>query len=153
MASSDDHDVDPSMRGAGPHAPPPVPLLSWRARGIPPDPACVGDVRRRARAALVQWDAGSVEPEALLLLTELAANAVRHAGTPFDVTLTWDGRRVRCEVADGDTTAPRLHSPAPDDPGGRGLRLVAELADRWGVREAESGKSVWFELTARPPGP
>jgi anti-sigma regulatory factor (Ser/Thr protein kinase) len=128
-----------------------VPLLSWRVRDLPPVPACVGDVRRRARAVLTEWDAAAVEPEVLLLLTELTANVVRHAGTPFDVTLTWDGHRVRCEVADGDPTAPRLRSPAPDDPGGRGLHLVDELADRWGVREAGSGKTVWFELAVPPP--
>jgi len=154
VAGSDDHDVDPPVRGAssaGPHASSAVPLLSWRARGLPPVPAGVSDVRRRVRAVLAGWDAGSVEAELLLLLTELTSNVVRHAGTPFDVTLVWDGSRVRCEVADGDPTAPRLRDPAPDDPGGRGLHLVSELADRWGVREAESGKTVWFELTVHPP--
>nr|WP_217142421.1 ATP-binding protein [Streptomyces sp. AC627_RSS907] len=95
--------------------------------------------------------------ETLTLITaELSANAVRHGRVPgrdFHVRLTAeaDGGRLRVEVS--DTRAE--HRPVvtgPTEPGvesesGRGLLLVAALADDWGVTDRRGpGKTVWAVL-------
>ncbi|MFC8002123.1 ATP-binding protein [Streptomyces olivaceus] len=94
-----------------------------------------------------------------LVVAELCANAVRHghvAGRDFHVLLTADPATgvVRVEVT--DTRGERLPavpaaSPA-DGENGRGLLLVAALADRWGCcprRSGGPGKTVWAECAAR----
>ncbi|WP_230092857.1 ATP-binding protein [Streptomyces olivaceus] len=90
-----------------------------------------------------------------LVAAELCANAVRHghvAGRDFHVLLTADPATgtVRIEVT--DTRGERLPAlPAAsraDDENGRGLLLIAALADRWGCRPRRSGgpgKTVWAE--------
>ncbi|MGW1094121.1 ATP-binding protein [Streptomyces sp. NPDC002596] len=93
-----------------------------------------------------------------LVVAELAANAVLHGRVPgrcFRLTLAYDlaAGRLRVEVTDarGDL-CPRI-PPAdaePDalHPGGRGLALVAALADHWDcVPHPPSGKTVRAELT------
>jgi hypothetical protein len=37
--------------------------------------------------------------------------------------------------------------PTPEDEHGRGLQLVALIADRWGTRPTPDGKSVWCALS------
>ncbi|WP_432058284.1 ATP-binding protein [Streptomyces sp. bgisy022] len=99
--------------------------------------------------------------ETLTLITaELCANAVRHGRVPgrdFHVRLAVDadGARLRVEVS--DTRAERRPAttvpPAPDAESGRGLLLVAALADDWGVtdRRGGPGKTVWASLSVIPP--
>jgi serine phosphatase RsbU (regulator of sigma subunit)/anti-sigma regulatory factor (Ser/Thr protein kinase) len=109
-----------------------------------------------ARAALDGLHEDRLEPDhahsARLLVSEVVTNSVRHAGaTPddwigFDVELSPE--LVRVQVTDH---GPGFH-PAParaalDQPDGRGLFLVSELADRWGTEE--DGRRVWFELDRR----
>jgi anti-sigma regulatory factor (Ser/Thr protein kinase) len=85
-----------------------------------------------------------------LVVAELAANAVPHGsvrGRNFRVRLVLRDGVVRVEVADGRTE--RLPVPRePDGEGGRGLVLVAALAERWGVEEriGMAYKVVWAEL-------
>ncbi|WP_405883434.1 ATP-binding protein [Streptomyces sp. NBC_01136] len=88
-----------------------------------------------------------------LVVAEFAANAVRHGrvrGRSFRVRLVLRGGVVRVEVADGRTERlPVLQgSPDPTDEGGRGLLLVAALAERWGVepRPGLAYKIVWAEI-------
>ena len=63
-----------------------------------------------------------------------------------------DGRTVQVEVTDGSATLPTPRPHAPLSATGRGLRIVEQLAERWGVRPAASGKTVWFQLCASAPG-
>ncbi|WP_229821091.1 MULTISPECIES: ATP-binding protein [Streptomyces] len=115
--------------------------------------------RRGARLArllateqLLDW---GLQPDpARLVVAELAANAVLHgrvAGRGFRLTLSVMGSgTLRIEVA--DTRGDRLPAPStavgeglPES--GHGLRLVEELADRWGVRIGPvPAKTVWAEL-------
>ena len=101
---------------------------------------------REARGFLRRATAGRVEPGAqsdlVLVLSELATNAVLHARTPFDVVVTTNGH-VRVEVEDGSTNAPVRR--VPSDEGGRGLMIVEQLCDRWGVQIAGGRKCVWCE--------
>jgi anti-sigma regulatory factor (Ser/Thr protein kinase) len=95
-----------------------------------------------------------------LVVAELAANAVQHGrvrGRDFRVRLILrdgyaGGDAVRVEVSDGRTERlPVLREPG-DGEGGRGLLLVAALADRWGTDLCAGGtyKVVWAEI--RVPG-
>ncbi len=87
--------------------------------------------------------------EVTLLVSELASNAVRHAGTPFTVALGCDGSIVRVEVTDGSSDLPVAQVPPADAVTGRGLLIVDAIAERWGVDVTPTGKTVWFELSCR----
>jgi anti-anti-sigma regulatory factor/anti-sigma regulatory factor (Ser/Thr protein kinase) len=84
---------------------------------------------------------------AVLLANELVANAVLHARTDLGLRLELRGDRLYIAVRDG---SPRLlHVVASDlhAPGGRGLWLVEQLAQAWGVdRHPDGGKVVWCTL-------
>jgi two-component sensor histidine kinase len=82
----------------------------------------------------------------LLLVSELVTNAVKHAATPFDVTVSVTGEEVTVAVVDHDRRhPPQMRDPAPDDTSGRGLRIVEELSTSWGTEAvAGDGKRVWF---------
>lgn len=83
-----------------------------------------------------------------LLTSELVANAVRHGGTPLEVRLARDRDDVVVEVADRGEGQPRPRLPDADSEAGRGLFLVDQLAEDWGVRGAQPGKVLWFCLAA-----
>jgi signal transduction histidine kinase len=102
-----------------------------------------------ARHKLVDLER-SLPPETMaklrLLVTELVANSVRHAGgTPVEVTVTVSDDHVRAEVSDGGGgfTPPRAGRSRPRT-SGWGLFLVRKIATRWGS-EPRTG-TVWFEL-------
>ncbi|MER5479973.1 ATP-binding protein [Streptomyces sp. NPDC002734] len=118
---------------------------------------------RRALRELVRCDVpgrpldAELVDTAELLTTELVTNALVHTGHGAVLKVTVTGRRLRVEVRDFvRSRPPRL--PAGEDAddeatGGRGLLLVATLADAWGVRGHALGKSVWFELARTGAGP
>jgi anti-sigma regulatory factor (Ser/Thr protein kinase) len=85
---------------------------------------------------------------ALLLVSELATNAIRHGAPPVRLSLRLDADRLRVEVTDSSPALPQLGLPGSDQPGGRGLQIVQQLAARWGAHASRSrlGKTVWFEL-------
>lgn len=86
---------------------------------------------------------------AVLLVSELVANAVLHAHTPIRVVLRLNGALLRVEVHDGDRRTPTRKHYSALATTGRGLFLVERLARDWGVSTNPTGKSVWFELDAR----
>jgi MEDS: MEthanogen/methylotroph, DcmR Sensory domain len=103
--------------------------------------------RHFAVAALRRLGAGDLSDDAALVVTELAANAVRHAGSGFTLTLSCQPEVLRISVRD---TRPLPAGPAraalPPEPL-HGLGAVDVLASRWGVeRLGHAGKSVWVEL-------
>ena len=101
-----------------------------------------------------------VVEDALLLVSELVTNAVRHGRPDIEITLAITAERVRVEVRDGGDSAAgrsRPDSPSIDRPTGRGLLIVAATAQRLGRRAGAgtAGKTVWAELdaTTTPPVP
>ncbi|MFF0016213.1 ATP-binding protein [Streptomyces sp. NPDC005374] len=113
--------------------------------------------RRLVSHRLNDWGHPYTTPvnETLTLITaELSANAVRHGHVPgrdFNLQLTLAEGTFRIEVTDTRAEKqPPTTPPAPDSTSesGRGLLLVAALADDWGVtpRPAAPGKTVWAEL-------
>ncbi|WUJ83602.1 ATP-binding protein [Streptomyces sp. NBC_00377] len=89
-----------------------------------------------------------------LITAELTANAVRHGHVPgrdFEVRLIAGEAALRVEVS--DTRTERVPPLSPNEPpveaeSGRGLMLVAALADEWGTasRHGAPGKTVWAEV-------
>jgi two-component sensor histidine kinase len=84
-----------------------------------------------------------------VMVSELAMNAVQYAATDFDVQVELSDGHLRVEVSDAGGGQPAA-GPIPPlaSPHGRGLILVGELADAWGVVPVPDapGKSVWFTI-------
>ncbi|GGQ76940.1 ATP-binding protein [Streptomyces pilosus] len=114
--------------------------------------------RAFARRVLEDWGVhASRIDDVLLCVSELATNALLHGVPPgrgLLLRLLPYADSVRVEVHDSGGGVPAVPRGAPDEPdeSGRGLLLVAGLADRWGVGERSPGKVVWceFALTAVP---
>ncbi len=111
---------------------------------VPPDPAAVGEVRAAVTRKLAEWGLDELTFGTELILSELVTNALRHGGTPIQVRMLYD-RNLICEVYDSSSTSPHLRYAAMTDEGGRGLFLVAQLAERWGTRYLPAGKVIWTE--------
>ena len=84
--------------------------------------------------------------DATLLLSELLANVALHARTDCSVTVIATPNQLRVEVEDGSPTIPRVQHFAIDTTTGRGLRVVDQVSESWGVQPTPRGKSVWFSL-------
>ncbi|MEE1800025.1 MULTISPECIES: ATP-binding protein [unclassified Streptomyces] len=111
-------------------------------------PRSVGRARHVLRARIgLDGDPGAT---AALLLSELVTNALRHGSPPgreIAVTLFRAEGLFRVEVEDAGDLLPRPRVPEAEDECGRGLALVAALADDWGVAPRQGpGKRVWALL-------
>ena len=113
-------------------------------RTFRPDPTSAGEARRFVAEALsgLAFDIDCAQ----LLANELVTNAVRHAGTDIQVAVSIDGNDLLVSVEDGDARVPEVQAVAPEVETGRGLFLVARLAQAWGIDPTTSGKRVWFRL-------
>jgi anti-sigma regulatory factor (Ser/Thr protein kinase) len=95
--------------------------------------------------------------EAVLLVSELFTNSLRHSGSGLPgetVTVTVTARvgAVRVEVADrSGPGVPQLRPADADAEGGRGLGLVAILAERWGWQRRGAQTVTWFECALEAP--
>ncbi|MFE5163933.1 ATP-binding protein [Streptomyces sp. NPDC056697] len=119
-------------------------------------PRSVSQARAELRRALAGWGLVTVEGTAQIVLSELLTNAIRHTrvspGQEIETRYLREGDGVRIEVHDASDERPELRDPSADVAHGRGLVLVEELADRWGVTPCPVvGKSVWAVLTASGP--
>jgi PAS domain S-box-containing protein len=88
-----------------------------------------------------------LEP-AQLLVSEVVTNALVHSGTSIDVSMSADEQGVLVEVGDGSKHIPRPRHYAATSITGRGLALLDQTADDWGVVQGIRGKTVWFVLSA-----
>ncbi|MER7192867.1 SpoIIE family protein phosphatase [Streptomyces flaveolus] len=116
-------------------------MAQWH---VPSDFAAVGAVRAQCMRQLESWGLDDTGFTTELILSELITNAVRYGAPPVTVRLLRHHVLI-CEVCDASSTAPRVVQAAEFDEGGRGLFLVAQLADRWGVRYTRHGKVIWTE--------
>ncbi|WP_323378986.1 ATP-binding SpoIIE family protein phosphatase [Streptomyces smaragdinus] len=84
----------------------------------------------------------------VLAASELVANSLQHGTPPMRLRLRRTDRRLIIEVTDGDDRLPRRRQAAPGDENGRGISIVATIAETWGARRTPGGgKSVWCEFT------
>jgi anti-sigma regulatory factor (Ser/Thr protein kinase) len=117
---------------------------------LPDGPDGASFARRAMKRAADLWllDRDMTET-ALLLVSELATNAIRHGAPPVRLSLRLEKDRLRVEVTDCSPALPQLAYPEPDQTGGRGLQIVQQLAVKWGASATPRriGKTVWFELS------
>ncbi|MFI9600418.1 SpoIIE family protein phosphatase [Streptomyces sp. NPDC052043] len=111
---------------------------------VPGEAAAVGDVRASVSRRLAEWGLEELTFATELILSELVTNAIRYGAEPIRVRVLRD-RALICEVFDSSSTSPHLRHAASTDEGGRGLFLVAQLAERWGTRYTPTGKVIWAE--------
>jgi anti-sigma regulatory factor (Ser/Thr protein kinase) len=131
----------------------------WWARDFRGDADQVSQVRRWIEDLLPDC-----EPLAdlLLLASELCTNAIMHtwsgvAGGQFNVGLEWAPALARLVIGDqGSPTAPVIAVGAGDPDwtaeSGRGLWLVNELADDWGMASRGGHRWVWADVTWQAKG-
>jgi anti-sigma regulatory factor (Ser/Thr protein kinase) len=125
---------------------------AWREVLIPiaaKDFAAVAGLRTVARSALSWWDV-PVERRAdvLVILSELATNALMHTDGPLRVRLTRRGRTIRLDIADS-SPVPARRQPADlraETPHGWGLTIAEDLADRLTATTSSTGKVVTAEF-------
>jgi DNA-binding response OmpR family regulator/anti-sigma regulatory factor (Ser/Thr protein kinase) len=103
------------------------------------------EARAAVRKALAGEDGERVDVT-VLLVSELLANAVVHAGTGIRLRLDVGEVALRVEVEDSGTMMPDPGVADAMAEGGRGWLMVEQLSDRCGWNRLPSGKSVWFEL-------
>ena len=112
---------------------------------LPRDPAASSLARTAIRERL-----GGVLPHATLAdvtlaVSELVANAVLHGSGEIELRIESDGRSVKGEVIDGGGGFERqMRKQGVEEVGGRGLYIVGQLAQSWGVHEGTT--HVWFEI-------
>ncbi|MDF3301492.1 PAS domain S-box protein [Streptomyces tropicalis] len=109
-------------------------------------PASVREGRAFMDRTLDAWECRRSTDDALLLLSETLTNAVQHAEGPIGLRLCRTATDLTVEVSDRSPHLPQPRLAAEDEESGRGLLLVRTLADSWGVRPTDEGKTTWFTL-------
>jgi anti-sigma regulatory factor (Ser/Thr protein kinase) len=111
---------------------------------LAPERESVATARRFVREHLTGHDLALIVDDVILVASELATNALRHAGTAFTVTITAFPDDVVLAVEDGSLSIPVLVEAEDDDVVGRGMAIVDVVSRDWGVVvDADGGKSVW----------
>jgi hypothetical protein len=95
--------------------------------------------------ACQRWRLDVLAERAELVASELVANAVEHARSPFEFALNWLSPQLHMAVRDGSQEQPRLGGGAAGR--GRGLTLVDAFTTAWGSAPAPGGKVVWATMT------
>jgi anti-sigma regulatory factor (Ser/Thr protein kinase) len=128
----------------------PHPSLRYDRLDYTPFPQSVTLARRRTQRLVGEWGHPELAADTGLLVSELGGNAVLHGALRdrlFRVELTLDGDVLRVSVSDPKgESLPSPRVPGDGDMFGRGLVIVGEVADRWGVSPLTVGKAVWCEL-------
>ncbi|MGY0056656.1 SpoIIE family protein phosphatase [Streptomyces sp. LZ34] len=119
------------------------------SREIPYDPAAVSDARTWAAGKLGEWGLDDLAFTTELVVSELVTNALRYGSPPIRLRLIRE-RALICEVSDRSSTSPHLRRAGMTDEGGRGLFLIAHIAQDWGTRYTTEGKTVWTEQPLEP---
>jgi len=110
------------------------------------DPASVAAARRFV-GDFLRGVAGDDDWAAVQLVSELATNAIVHAGTPFRVRVVVSPEKVRIEVTDRNPGLRAVQRHYADDATtGRGLGMIEMIAESWGVDQRPGSKTVWCEL-------
>ena len=109
----------------------------------------VADARVFTAGFLASWDAAERVEDVQLCVSELVTNSLVHGGGSrdgFKLRLAILDHRLSVAVTDSGAGRPVRKSAEWDVPSGRGLLIVNEIADRWGVEEHAVGKTVWAEF-------
>lgn len=137
--------------------------MTTRAPALPDAPVVVGDVmvlphaatsvpaaRSRLAQGLAHLPCDLVD-DALLVLSELLGNAVRHTAGGGHLEVRWSAAtyEVRLEVVDGGGGVPRVADRGHGAVSGRGMAIVEALSQSWGTTALDDGRrAVWSQITA-----
>jgi anti-sigma regulatory factor (Ser/Thr protein kinase) len=116
---------------------------------LPSRPESAATARRLTQVIVLRhWGlTPKMTEDAVLLVSELVGNAVRHTGARvFGLRMRRRRGWIRIEVRDPSRGLPCLMPVQETDVSGRGLFLVDKLSDRWGVDLLPRGKTTWFEM-------
>ena len=119
----------------------PVELLE----SLPASAASASRARALVREVVAQEGADLLDT-AQLAVSEVVTNALVHAGTEIRLRIMLGPTGLRVEVGDGSPHFPSLRDYTPLAGTGRGLQLLDDIVDAWGVFARGDGKVVWFEL-------
>jgi anti-sigma regulatory factor (Ser/Thr protein kinase) len=113
---------------------------------LDPVAAAVASARRYVRTALAECGASELEASAELGVSELVTNAILHAALPLTISIEVTAAAVTVSVRDGHPRLPVARVSSSTATTGRGLAIVATLADEHGIDVRPPGKAVWFRL-------
>lgn len=127
-------------------------------------PTAVNCSRVFTKLTLTKWGASSMVDDALLVVSELVTTAIHATGNTelhpryseldhlnlVRVSLVGLERSIVVEVWDSDPQLPAMQGDGLNAESGGGLRLVADVAERWGSYPTTHGKVVWAELAVYP---
>ena len=127
-----------------PADPVPIPPRGVRAARRMLEPVLRAPALARAflREILAGWPASGHQDDALVVVDELVANAVLHAGTEIELRFALQDDRLGIAVADRAPSRPNVTSPGEAAESGRGLLLVNALARSWHVLPRRGGGKV-----------
>jgi anti-sigma regulatory factor (Ser/Thr protein kinase) len=114
-----------------------------------PVPEAVLAVRHFVTGVLRLWNEDAIVPDAELVASELATNAIRHADSPFRVSVDRSTGVVCVAIQDTEHGHAEQQDPTSHEMGGRGMAIVDALSQRWGCDALPAGKVVWAELGAK----
>jgi len=118
------------------------------SRRLDPSPSSAAEARRLVREAVTSVGRADLLEVGELLLSEVVTNAVVHAGTPVEVEVTVGPDGLRAEVSDGSRRLPAVRTQGTLAGTGRGLHMLEQLVDSWGVQVRGAGKTVWFVVSS-----
>src|ERR1700756_5030661 len=124
------------------------PMSTTFSLALPRDPVASSLARRAIRDRLADVLPGATLADLTLAVSELVANAVLHGEGEIELRIEAGERSVKGEVIDaGGGFEQQIRDVGVDRVGGRGLFIVGQLAERWGVHEGTT--HVWFEIPLR----
>lgn len=120
-------------------------------RTFSPSAEAVAAARSFTLATAQGWDFSLEDVvDAILVVSELSTNAIRHARSRFEICLRRTDRSIIVEVSDSSAAPAEVRTPMEDVIGGRGLMIVEQVAHQWGSRPGPyGGKTVWAELVLK----
>ncbi|MGN6251084.1 MAG: SpoIIE family protein phosphatase [Marmoricola sp.] len=120
------------------------PFRAALTRRLRPAVGIAADARAVVELHLRDWGVPErVVTDMVLMASELATNAFQHGRPPIDLRLLRSDHEVVLELHDRSAARPAQRTARQDEASGRGLEIVANVADRWGVRSTGAGKVVW----------
>ena len=123
-------------------------LLEQASWAFLPVPRAISALRRFVSRTLRSWGEDLLVPDAVLVTSELATNAISHADSPFHASVSRSEGLVRISIEDGSPDVAAQRVASLDDICGRGISIVEALAQQWGHDERPVGKVVWAEFPA-----
>ncbi|MEY2571768.1 MAG: hypothetical protein QOE63_2118, partial [Acidimicrobiaceae bacterium] len=127
-----------------------------RTATFPPELISARRARHLVEDQIAGWGLETMREAAALCTAELAANAILHTRRPFTLAVRRTGNGARIDVVDAAPDQLPIIVPTTGSADdivragltGRGLQIIAALANRWGAFTAGSAKTVWAELDA-----